>query len=525
MTRTLNKVHHHVFASILVVGIALFFGLIVYPKIAYERGEEGAPGAPGNITAEARGTEIIVSWEEPRDSGLSGINSYTLYYNFSGRGEEYVDVIRDTTYTLSDLAAGEYSVYVAAVNDQGEGAASDTVTVTIEEVGGGDPVELSGVPTVTPGSNSATITWGTTVAASSQVYYGPLDNLYGETEEYNAVTMVTTHEVVLSNLIPCAQYWYKALSYDADRNLAESGGGEFKTRGCKGDSEIVVVDTRKVTTSAGATITASSGSRSIEVVAPAALKSGVPEIAVTAMKLERDSVASEISAPSGKQFAGDQVYSLKALEDASTEVEGFDHDVSVTIDYVAADVEGLDLNSLKIYHYTDGIGWEVLSDCQNSFNGSTGAITCTTTSFSIFGLFGEEESGTTHGSAPSKPKPVAVETTPTVVPVSVVTEVSVEEDKPSVNNSAITKNLSYGLIDAEVKMLQKALNGLGFTLAADGAGAPGQETEYFGPRTRAALMKFQEVYKNEILVPLGIMNPTGFFGENTRAKLNALISS
>ena len=41
--------------------------------------------------------------------------------------------------------------------------------------------------------------------------------------------------------------------------------------------------------------------------------------------------------------------------------------------------------------------------------------------------------------------------------------------------------------------------------------------------TQQAIIRFQEKYKNEILMPLGLENGTGFVGQMTRAKINELL--
>lgn len=71
-----------------------------------------------------------------------------------------------------------------------------------------------------------------------------------------------------------------------------------------------------------------------------------------------------------------------------------------------------------------------------------------------------------------------------------------------------TQDLFYGVTHPEVKSLQQYLNSIGFTIAPSGAGSPGQETNFFGALTRAALIKFQKVR--------GIMPTLGYFGEITR---------
>lgn len=75
----------------------------------------------------------------------------------------------------------------------------------------------------------------------------------------------------------------------------------------------------------------------------------------------------------------------------------------------------------------------------------------------------------------------------------------------------IVRNLDVGATGGDVRSLQKFLNAVGFTISTAGAGAPGQETEYFGPATRAALARYQQAN--------GIDPPAGFLGPLTRAHI------
>lgn len=86
-----------------------------------------------------------------------------------------------------------------------------------------------------------------------------------------------------------------------------------------------------------------------------------------------------------------------------------------------------------------------------------------------------------------------------------------------------TRNLGQGDRGEDVMRLQQLLNSDPETrVAASGVGSAGMETEYYGPMTAAAVSTMQMKYRADILTPVGLVNPTGFFGPSSRAKANAL---
>ena len=92
--------------------------------------------------------------------------------------------------------------------------------------------------------------------------------------------------------------------------------------------------------------------------------------------------------------------------------------------------------------------------------------------------------------------------------------------------SSLSRNLRQGDQGEDVRLLQYWLNQDPATLVSvTGAGSFGQETPYFGVKTKEAVKSFQRKYAKDILVPAGLTEPTGFVGVLTRAKLAKLMAS
>ena len=92
----------------------------------------------------------------------------------------------------------------------------------------------------------------------------------------------------------------------------------------------------------------------------------------------------------------------------------------------------------------------------------------------------------------------------------------IEQTEQTEQGQFLSKNLRYGDRGEQVKLLQS-------WLAKDAQVYPeGLVTGYFGPLTKAAVIRFQEKYQEDVLAPWGLKQGTGFVGPTTKAKLNQL---
>ncbi|KXB08134.1 hypothetical protein AKJ56_01810 [candidate division MSBL1 archaeon SCGC-AAA382N08] len=85
--------------------------------------------------------------------------------------------------------------------------------------------------------------------------------------------------------------------------------------------------------------------------------------------------------------------------------------------------------------------------------------------------------------------------------------------------SKINQDLVVGMRGEQVKCLQQFLKAQGDDIYPEGL-----VTGYFGPLTKAAVIRFQERYQSEILAPWSLHNGTGYVGRTTKQKINKMIN-
>ena len=113
-----------------------------------------------------------------------------------------------------------------------------------------------------------------------------------------------------------------------------------------------------------------------------------------------------------------------------------------------------------------------------------------------------------------------------------VTQASLQNAHAQVSSSGIpsdfvfSRTLKVGdAVWPDVNYLQYVLDQDEKTIvASSGLGSMNQTTQIFGSKTQDAVIRFQELYAQEILTPSGLNQGNGFVGPRTLAKLNSILA-
>jgi peptidoglycan hydrolase-like protein with peptidoglycan-binding domain len=101
-------------------------------------------------------------------------------------------------------------------------------------------------------------------------------------------------------------------------------------------------------------------------------------------------------------------------------------------------------------------------------------------------------------------------------PLGISQPSAISTSTESGSTTTLSRDLYEGVSGEDVLTLQILLNANGYKVASTGSGSPGNETTYFGPATKAAVIRFQ--------IARGISPAVGYVGPLTRAAL-ALLST
>lgn len=363
----------------------------------------------GNASDNASDTAYVIAIpnSDQRGGGRNGIPDIGAYeYQATGIDEFYTITFDAGSYgsvtgTLSQsIAPGADGVAVTAIPDAGytfidwndENTDNPRVPVNVQantsytaqfaDITG----PTSSIIIVTPASSSIRLAWQTNEAASNWVNYGVSNQLGNSTSAYYVENPTTTHDVIIDNLQQCTTYFFQLQLHDEVGNVATSSLSQAATTSCPADVDIVTSTTSFVPRSTRATIrlTRLTGNGA-QIDVPAAFSANAASFQVKKIPVTALTVAGK---PVGKETISSVLFQFDAYTTSSNRITRFDEAVTVTLEYTADDIDGMDETSL-IIHRWDGDAWYPLTNC--FINTADKTVSCDTISFSLFGIFGEHE--------------------------------------------------------------------------------------------------------------------------------------
>ena len=427
------------------------------------------------------------------------------------------------SFTPTTAMGGSNSVVVFQATDEGGNATTKSITIQVQA--DETAPEVTAVA-LTVATTSAVVTWTTNEEASSRVAYGLTSLLGTSIAEINTSPRVSSHEVTVPNLLPCTMYYYAVVAKDGVSNTASSSPASFVTNGCTGNTEPESVTSETITASSGVTARATQNGKQFTVKAPENSTATSSSFVIQVKPIASDPVIAVLGRPSTSlNEIGGIVFDVKAIINGDTVLDSFDAAVTIEYEYTDDEIRGLAESSLWLYHYTSDNEWAALHDC--SLDMSINTISCTTPSFSIFGLFGTGESRSRAGSvvygckdstadnynyfSRHKQELCVYPSDSAVLPASE----AVASVPTSVCTPHINSYIRYGADNniEDVKKLETFLNEKqGEQLVVDGV---------YSEIDVAAVKRFQMKYASEVLQVWGINEPTGYVYRTTVMKINS----
>ncbi|MDR3572170.1 MAG: Ig-like domain-containing protein [Candidatus Pacebacteria bacterium] len=472
-------------------------------------------------------TSSVVTLSASASDSYVSVAGVTFYVDGAKQGSEDTSAPYSLSWDSTATSSGSHFAFAVARNSLNNYSTSSSVVFTVANVGATPTLVAA-----SPSSSGATITWQTVTAASSRVSFGLSSTYSTSTAQTDTAPRVTSHSVTLAGLPSCTQFHYAVYGQTAGSDSATSSDQTFKTTGCTGGASISATAENAIATSTGGSLTQDNLSLTV----PANFSGTTSAATFQANELDATSFFAGAGTPSGFTKASTPVFNIKALTDATTTLSTFSSPITVTLSYTSSQISGLDASTLWIYRY-DSPSWSPLSSC--IVNTTAQTVSCTTTNFSDFALFGDQATSGGGSPAPTSTSNGPIFTgTAASLPNYLAPQAQVDYPNGTVvyassmgtasvgrTSFMFTKNLHPRQSDPEVILLQKYLNSHGFTVATSGPGSPGHETQYFGTRTALALSKFQDAHAQEILAPVKLKKGTGIFGASTRAYINSIYSS
>ena len=192
-----------------------------------------APAISNVAATSITATSAVITWTTDQNSSSTVNYGLTTSYGSTSTGNGGTTTHSVTLTGLTPSTTYDYDV--SSTNAASQSSTSGNFTFATSAAGA---PSITAVTATSITSSSATITWTTDQASSSQVKYGTTTS-YGSSSSLNS-SLVTSHSVTLTGLTASTTYDYAAMSANSGGTLATSANFTFTTGASGGGGAITV---------------------------------------------------------------------------------------------------------------------------------------------------------------------------------------------------------------------------------------------------------------------------------------------
>ncbi len=243
-------------------------------------------------------------------------------------------------------------------------------------------------PTVVPSNNAAVFRWTAPNSVQSNVNLGFIANANYFVRPVVESPVGDVYSQTIDSLVACSRYEYRIHVRDVNLVNHYSEWFDFKTTGCVGGAAIESTSSVEITNNEGGQLGHDSGNRRSVLVTIPANSFGGSNATLQINQLAGLTTVGAVGLPgSNLNLTSVYTYDFKLFQSEGAVISNFERPVRVTLGYNDADVLSVNEDTLSIYRWS-GNAWTQLSGCV--VDSAANTVSCETSGFSVFGLFGSD---------------------------------------------------------------------------------------------------------------------------------------
>jgi hypothetical protein len=192
----------------------------------YVTNNDAAPPVISGVYANnIKSTSAVINWTTDEAADTQVEYGATLSFGYITTAD--TSLVTNHSQTISVAPSKQYYYRVLSRDASGNLSVSEPYTFKSAEQADLIPPDIYNIQVTNITSSSATVSWMTNEAATSQVEYG-FNTSYGSKTVHDS-TLVTVHSINITGLLSYATYNFRVISLDAGYNQALSVNGSFTT--------------------------------------------------------------------------------------------------------------------------------------------------------------------------------------------------------------------------------------------------------------------------------------------------------